>query len=1191
MLRGLLLVTCLLAATLSAQNPFSVSSVSDPDGVIAGEHVNAALDLASLRRQLLAKSGSLTLPLPDGTEATFTVQESPVFDAELSARYPGITSYRLEGRWGAGRLALSPAGADVLVPGPGGLYAIQRGAADDRYRIFYSEAYAGGELSGPLRCGYDPADPHNQGEGERGAGKKTFGKSAAVPRELRQYDIVLSNTGEFANQVGGTKEKVLAAFNTAISTVNVIFEREVGVRLNLLAVSEEVIFLDPENDPYADSDEGTGLLEQVAEAFRAADIPADSYDLGHVMTSRCIDVGGVVGGLACSGSKTRGVTCLQGNNVARTAERVMAHEIAHQFSVSHSWNNCPGSQGQRAGDTAFEPGSGTTIMSYAGACGDQNIGAPEPYYHTGSLEQFIDFTREGGAAGCAAVIETDNMTPEVSLDYEDGFYIPKSTPFRLTGTATDANDPIEQLTYNWEEYDLGPPTDIYEPEGAAPLFRSVMPSDTGFTRYFPRVDRVANNINAADEFLPDYERELTFRLTARDNNEEAGGVDWAAVTFLVADIGPFTVDNPELADGDVFRVGDVREITWEVAGTDGFPVFAKSVNILLSGDGGLTFNHVLAGGVANTGRALVTVPDTLGDAMRIVIEAADNVFYNMNSEDFSIRAAEQPRYTLSSDLNYSSVCLPETISATFTAGSVLGYADPVSLTIDSSDLPEGLMARLSDTLILPGQTARLTINLENVAVSDRIVVPVVVKAAGLETVTREIVLDVVANDFTDLLLAGPADGTEGIVLTADFDWTASVNAEQYDIQIATSPSFAPATIVASDTDLTETTFTPEDFFAANTVYYWRVRPVNACGPGPWTPINSFKTVSSSCETVESADTPVALPGSGGAFSRQSAITVEQSGTISDLNLPSVQVNYQFASRVTLTLTSPAGTSVVLYREKCFSTNRIDLGFDDDAPDPVACPPDDKRVFQPAEELSAFEGENTQGDWTLTVAVSETNGAAGQIVGWQLEFCADLNAAPPQLLVNEPTAVQPLGRNAILRSELEYTGTSGDADATVYVLTALPARGTLERSGATLALGDTFTQTDINDRRIVYESLDTSVLTDDFAFVITTGDGGYLPSVYHDIVVTADAVNAVEDGDTLSSNLRIYPNPTSGGVTVEWTAATPANVLLEVFDLTGKRLRAQSVARETNSATLDLSELARGVYLLRMGTAVRRLIRH
>ena len=1190
--RSLLLVCALLCATLSAQSAFQFKSFAGADAEVAGAQAQLSLDLPALRAQLTAKNGRVVLPQPSGAMESFAVENAPVFDEELAARYPDIGSYRIEGPWGAGRIAVSPTRVDVLVPGPEGLYAIQQSDESDRYHIFYSRDYAGEEWALPLSCGYDPSDSHNLvKQGERSAGVRQLGKSKAAPRDLRQYDLVLTNTGEFANQVGGTKEKVLAAFNTAVSTVNVIFEVEVGIRMNLLAVSESVIFLDPATDPFTDSDEGTGLLEQVVEAFQQENIPSEAYDLGHVMTSRCVDVGGVVSGLACSGSKTRGVTCLQGNNIARTAERVMAHEIAHQFTVSHSWNNCPGSDAQRAGNTAFEPGSGSTIMSYAGACGTQNIAGPDPYYHTGSLEQFLDYTREGAAAACATVIETDNVTPDVVLDYEDGFYIPKSTPFRLTGTATDANDPQEQLTFNWEEYDLGPPTDIYEPEGSAPLFRSVPPSATGFTRYFPRVDRVANSIDAADEFLPGYERELTFRLTARDNNEEAGGVDWESVSFLVADIGPFTVDDPALANDEAFRVGELREITWDVAETDGFPVFAKSVNILLSGDGGFTFDYLLASEVANTGSAYVTVPDTLGDAMRIVVEAAHNIFYNMNANDFSIRPAEQARYTLESDLNYASVCLPETLTATFTAGSVLGYADPVSLFVDTTELPDGLAATFDNVQILPGQTASLTIDLEQVTVSDRIVLPVMVASGDLDTVRREIILDVVANDFSDLALAGPTDGTEGIVLTTDFDWSGSINAEAYDIQVATSPTFAPSTLVASGEELTTTDFTPLDFFTANTIYFWHVRPINSCGPGAWTGINSFKTVSSRCEEVTSTDTPVALPGSGGSFSRQSVIKVSQQGTISDLNLPNVQVNYQFASKVSLSLTSPAGTTVALYTEKCFSTNSINLGFDDEAPEAVACPPDDRRVFQPAGNLSAFNGEDTFGDWILTVAVSETNGAAGQIIGWELEFCADLQASTPQTLVNEPTRVKPLGRNAVLRAQLEITGAATDPAATGYILTRTPLRGSLELNGQQLAVGDVFTQADINSSRIVYENLDTSVLSDDFGFVISTDDGGYLPTTFHEIVITADAINPVRDPAAREFSLTVFPNPTSAELTVQWNKMQLQRWPLEVFDLTGQRVHAQFVEPGATSATVDLSKVRPGVYLVRLGSAARRVIRH
>ena len=1185
--RLLLLLLVLMAGSAAAQRAFTFLAAPGGGPAMAGTYVRTTLDLDGFRTALRAKAASLELPLPAGGFATFTVTEDPVFAPALAARYPQISSYAVVGPWGRGRLAISHKGVDALLPGPDGTFAIQPAAGGREHLVFYSREYDGAGYTTTLACGYDPADPlvtAHLPEGAKGDTKR------AATRDLRQYDLALTNTGEFASRVGGTKADVLAAYNTAVTTINAIFEREVGVRMNLLALSEDLIYLDADTDPFTDSDEGTGLLDQVIGAFQDNDVPASAYDLGHVLTSRCVDVGGVVSGLACSGSKTRGVTCLQGDDVARTAERIMAHEIAHQFTVSHSWNNCPPSAGQRAGNTAFEPGSGTTIMSYAGACGDQNIGAEDAYYHVGNLDQFIEYTRAGGAAGCATIIEAGNDTPEVILDYADGFHIPKSTPFRLTGRATDANDPAEQLTYNWEQYDLGPEVSITNPRGNAPLFRSVPPAADGFTRYFPRVDRVANNISANDEVLPDYARGLSFRLTARDNNADAGAYGYGQVNFEVADVGPFVVNQPLAAGADPWRVGEYREVTWDPAGTAGFPVNAAAVNILLSEDGGLTFDRVLVARTANTGSAFVNVPDVTGESMRVVIEAADNVFYNMHAEDFAIAEAREATYTLDYDLRYAGVCLPEVLQATFTVGSVLDFQQPVTLAVVQEELPDGLTAAFDQQTVLPGQTAELTVDLRNVVASGRLVVPVEVSTEGRETSRREIVLDVVANDFSDLQLAAPAEGTEGITLSTDFTWTEAVNADSYDLQVATSPSFAPGTLLADASDLTDTAFTPEEFFAANTVYFWRVRPVNACGPGPWTETASFHTVSSQCDTYASTDTPV-LPGSGGSFTRESRLQVDRRGTINDLNLPNVNVNYQFASKVTLTLTSPAGTSVVLYREKCFSTNTINLGFDDEAPDAVACPPDDQRVFQPAEALAAFDGEDTFGEWVLTVAVSETNGAAGKVVGWNVEFCADAAAPTPDLLVNDSTEVRPLGRNPVLRADLEIVTDRDAAADTRYLLTRMPVRGTLELNGTPLALGDAFTQADINATRLIYQNEDDSLPADDFGFVVTTASGGYLPVTSHGIAITADATVPVRGPEGTIGGLSVFPNPATADLQVRWTARPGTDVSLQLFDLNGRELLRRTVSPTAGQAQLDLSALAPGVYLLRLGDAVRRVVRH
>jgi subtilisin-like proprotein convertase family protein len=181
------------------------------------------------------------------------------------------------------------------------------------------------------------------------------------------------------------------------------------------------------------------------------------------------------------------------------------------------------------------------------------------------------------------------------------------------------------------------------------------------------------------------------------------------------------------------------------------------------------------------------------------------------------------------------------------------------------------------------------------------------------------------------------------------------------------------------------------------------------------------------------------------------------------------MRYNFASKVTLTLTSPAGTSVVLYQENCFSTNTIDLGFDDDAPRNIVCPPDDQRVFIPVGTLADFNGEDTFGTWTLSVSASETGGSAGQLESWSVEFCADLNSTPPNIVNSSVTEVPPLGRNTIAKDKLRVESSAFNSGEVRYTLTALPEAGFLTLYGSPLQVGDTFEQADINGNGLFYEN--------------------------------------------------------------------------------------------------------------------------
>ena len=1197
MKRPLLLLAALCCSlALLAQSPFQFTGTTT-----AGAAKSLTVDLDALRdalkqapREFSGTKSDVTvsLPLPAGGFADYVVYNSP-----LQERYPEMGGYKLSGPWGGGRIAVSPTGMSAVLRGPAGYFIIEPRPEGNGYQVSsYGDVMRALEASQTnLSCGYDETDLPNYAEIEldedflaAGAQGPTggFQKAGNEARELRVYDLIVTNTGEFGQRVGGTRAAVIGAFNDATNAINSIFEEEIGIRMNLIII-DSLIYLDPNMDPFTNANQGGSLLGQVIGAFQQEGVPVSSYDLGHILTGPCTDVGGVVSGRACNdGGKTRGVTCV-GGSVVGAALRIMAHEIAHQFAVSHSWNNCPGSEGQRASNTSFEPGSGTTIMSYAGACGTQNIGNEQAYYHVGSVQQFLTYTRETGARDCATVVETDNFTPEVTLDYTDDFYIPVSTPFRLEGTATDSNDDDGSLAYNWEQYDLGPASTVTEPRGNAPLMRSVFPTPEGNVRYFPKLIDIVEGNTTRGERLPTYSRDMTFRLSARDRNVEAGGIDWEEIHFFTEETaGPFVVNEP----AEEWSAGSFREVTWDVANTDQAPINCQRVNIVLSTDGGETFERVLAENVFNNGRAFVTVPqDVETEEARIMVEAADNIFLNVNQEDFLITEATVPGFTLEGDVRYEQVCLPYVFETDFVSGSVLGYDSTVQLTVEAVDLPAEANVNLSSSTLTPGETVTLTADLTDVRVSGLVEIVVVAVGPSLDTTRRRVFLDITDTDFNDLATMSPAEGTTGIILATQFDWTDAANADFYEIEIGTSPTFSPETIFERRTGIAGSEYLPDEFFLPNTLYFWRVRPSNLCGDGPWTRPNSFRTVNSSCNLYANEE-PLNLPGSGPSFVRSTSIFVEDAGAISDINIPNIRVDYAFVSNVKLTLVSPAGTRVILYDERCFSTNTLNMGFDDDAPLPVVCPPDDQRVFTPVERLEAFIGEDTFGEWLLEVAVSETGGSAGSIVRWDVEFCADVTAVPPQSLNNDATEVPPLAGNTIISEKLRVNSTAFGTDEVKYTVTATPESGDLSLYGRVLMVGDTFFQSDINGLGLFYENTVAGVDSADFGFVVTTPDGGYLPIAYHDFMIFEGATVSNREVSALEEGLTVFPNPTGGDLSISWTTAINREINLELFDLTGRQLRSLRVNGAAKAAGMDIGNLPNGVYLLRVDGAVRRVVK-
>ncbi len=566
--------------------------------------------------------GEITLPTPDGDLVRFEIHDAPVMAEELARRFPEIQSYRavsLDNSATQARLTFGPDGLNAMVldvdRGTWLIDPMQRGQFR-HYASYYKRDYHTNQV---MACGV--TDHLDHGLPSRGGVS-----NAGI---LRTYRLAVATTGEYAQFHGGTVPSALAAIVVAMTRVNGVYERDIGLRMELIANNDQIIYTDGATDPYTNNSGFTMLGENQSNIDSV--IGSANYDIGHVFST---GGGGVAGlGVPCrSGSKARGVTGLGSPQNDVFYIDYVAHEMGHQWGGNHTFNGSTGacSGGNRNGSTAYEPGSGATIQAYAGICGSQNLqNNSDDYFHGISLQEMINYSTSGSGNGCSDQTPVANEAPTVNAG--QSYTIPANTPFELCGTASD-NDG-DTITYAWEEFDLGPAGAPGNPVGDAPIFRSFQPT-TSPCRIFPRRLDLLNNTQTIGELLPSYSRNMTFRLSVRDNATPAGGVNSSEMNLDVVDTGDaFEVLTP--AGGASWETGAVQQVTWNVAATDQAPINCASVDIRLSADGGQTFTEDLLLGAANNGMADVT-PQTTTDMARIEVRCSNNVFLDISPGNFDI---------------------------------------------------------------------------------------------------------------------------------------------------------------------------------------------------------------------------------------------------------------------------------------------------------------------------------------------------------------------------------------------------------------------------------------------------------------------------------------------------------------------------------------------------------------------------
>lgn len=571
----------------------------------------------------------IILPMPDGTKARFKIWKSSVMDPKLAAQFPDIVTFTGQGIddvYATVKLDFTELGfhAQIKSVVTGDLYIDPYAKNNVNNYIVYKKSDL---IDNHVRaCGIK-----DDVESEKKNEQKTIAPS--VGTQIRIFRLAVACTGEYAIAATGlaspTVAQTLSAITTTVNRVNGVYEQEVAVRLVLVANEASVIFTDPTTDPFNGNNNASTLITESQTQINSI-IGSANYDIGHTFST---GGGGLAGlGVICSNTqKARGITGSP-NPVGDPYDiDYVAHEVGHQFGGPHTFNattsNCGG--GNRSAANAVEPGSGITIMAYAGICGSLNNLAANSIatFHTRS---FQTITATVLARTCQVTNPVSNTAPIVNAGSD--YIIPVNTPFKLTGSATDAEN--IGLTYSWEQNDVGTAGDWNVPSDNAPLFRSYLPATVPY-RYFPKIQDVLNNVVTKGEFWPNYARSLEFRLTVRDNNASCAGVsnDDAAITVTDTS-GPFRVTAP--ATAVTWNGNSTQTITWNVANTTAAPVSCANVSILLSTDGGLTYPTTILASTPNDGSEVITVPNVNTSQARIMVASVGNVFYHINPSNFSI---------------------------------------------------------------------------------------------------------------------------------------------------------------------------------------------------------------------------------------------------------------------------------------------------------------------------------------------------------------------------------------------------------------------------------------------------------------------------------------------------------------------------------------------------------------------------
>jgi subtilisin-like proprotein convertase family protein len=946
--------------------------------------------LAQSPNRLYSNSSNVIISIPNlnGKMERFQMFEFSNFDPQLQVLYPEIKSYvgkGLDDKTAMLRLSSDPRGLQGMILRANNENEFFEPYSQDEsiYAFFNSERK---ESNLPFVCLTQEVELTKELK------NMINNQNRSSSGELLVFRLALSCNGEYAQYFGGSVAQALAGMNATMTRVNGVYERDLAIHMNLVANNNLVVYTNPSTDPYTSMGNWNTQVQNTLTSV----IGEANYDIGHMFGAS--GGGGAAGCIGCvcvNGQKGSGITSPgSGGPVGDTFDiDYVAHEMGHQFGANHTFShNIEGS------GVNVEPGSGSTIMGYAGITSRDVQAHSDSYFVYASIKQIQD---NMVGKTCPQRVTLANIAPMVNagLDYT----IPKSTPFVLTGEATDGNGDV--LSYCWEQNDsavtgqTGAQSAATTTKTGGPNWRSYSPVSTS-SRYFPRIQSIiANQATTSGseiivEALSSVSRTLNFVFTVRDNYAGAGQTNSDEMQVTVnAVAGPFVVTNPNSVVS--WEVGTNQNVTWSVAGTTTNGINAEYVDIFLSIDGGFTYPIQLASKVPNDGEEIITVPNNIGTTNRIMVKGYKHIFFDISNTNFSIVAPSSSfsvAYNSLPEEQNKELCRGNTVQYTFPYTTYGGFSGTTLFVVSGE--PDNATITFSSNSVTSSQEITMSITTTNNS-TPGFYSMLVSAISGSSINSAPFYLDLFDANFTNLTLNSPANEAIGQQPDLNLTWDVDSNATMYEVQVSTDPSFT--TLLFLGTVLTNSF--PLNNLDSETQYYWRVLPKNNSCSGSFSQANVFKTGQITCNDFSSINVPISIPTTANA-TVNSTLSVTNTDIISDVNV-TLNISHTWVNDMTITLISPSGTEVQLVAQPCTSDDlqNITATFDDFGV-PVVCGtnPAISGTVIPVQALSAFNGQTMNGTWTLRV-LDSFNQDGGTINDWSLNLCS--NTAVP-LAINENT---------------------------------------------------------------------------------------------------------------------------------------------------------------------------------------------